>query len=158
MINFIHKQSFDSMGLQGLCLFVWVFMTQTCQLELEFINWFLGLAQHTLERVFFFIIQSLESTEEEYILPILCCICLLMRWDVFCLLERRYGGLQETKSQVYFLLLCKKADSVIWNVFLLLLGKGLGGGIYRFPAVNSFLNYLFNYFSRCQSETQLARP
>jgi hypothetical protein len=115
------------MGLQGLCLFVWVIMIQTCQFEVEFKNWFLGLAQYTHERVFFFIVQSLESAGEEYILPILCCIHLLMCWGVFCSLEQQYGGLQETKSQVYFLLLCKKADSVIWNFFLLLLGKGVGG-------------------------------
>jgi hypothetical protein len=139
------------MGLQGLCLFAWVILTETCQFEVEFKNRFLGLAQYTHERVFFFIVQSLESAGEEYILPILCCIRLLMRWGVFCSLERWYGGVQETKSQV--------ADSVIWNFFWYFWGKGwLGGGIHRFPAVNSFLNYLFNYFSRCQSETQLARP
>ncbi len=92
------------MGLQGLCLFGCVIMTQTCQFEVEFINWFLGFAQYTHERVFFCIAQSLESAGEEYILPILCCIRLLMRWGVFCSLEWRYGGLQETKSQVYFLL------------------------------------------------------
>jgi hypothetical protein len=92
------------MGLQCLRLFVWVIMTQTCQFDVEFKNWLLGLAQYTHERVFFFIAQSLESAGEEYILPILCCIRLLMRWGVFCSLEWRYGGLQQTKSQVYFLL------------------------------------------------------
>jgi len=102
-------------------------MTQTCQFEVEFKNWFLGLAQYTHERVVFFIVQSLESAGEEYILPILCCIRLLMRWGVFCSLERQYGGLQETKSQVCFLL-CKKADSVIWNFFFYFWGKGRGRG------------------------------
>jgi hypothetical protein len=93
-------------------------MTKACQFEVEFKNWFLGLAQYTHERVVFFIVQSLESAGE-YILPILCCIHLLMR---------RWYGLQETKSQVYFLLLCKKADSVIWNFFGYFWGKGWGGG------------------------------
>lgn len=101
-------------------------MTKACQFEVEFKNWFLGLAQYTHERVVFFTVQSLESAGE-YILPILCCIRLLMRWGVFCSLERRYG-LQETKSQVYFLLLCKKADSVIWNFFGYFWGKGWRGG------------------------------
>ncbi|KAH8973918.1 hypothetical protein BDL97_01G073400 [Sphagnum fallax] len=54
----------------------------------------------TLEAVAQDAINSLESAGEEYILPILCCIRLLMRWGVFCSLEWRYGGLQETKSQV----------------------------------------------------------
>jgi hypothetical protein len=90
MINLHTEESFDSIGLQGLCLFVWVIYDSNFSVWGGVLELLLGLAQYTHERVFSFLVQSLESAGEEYILPILGHVgkdglmfkCYIWTWNV----------------------------------------------------------------------------